>query len=127
MGLTLRMLAGFCVAVLCTPAGVSGAFILLPVQILLFGAPSPSVSATNLLFNVTATPAGVITYRRSGSIRRPLAVGLVAGSAPGVILGALARSTVLADADLFGRVAAVVLVGLGARLLLDRRTTRRDP
>ena len=123
------MLAGFCVAVLCTPAGVSGAFILLPVQILLFGAPSPSVSATNLLFNVTATPAGVITYRRSGSLRRPLAVGLVAGSVPGVILGALARSTVLADADLFGRVAAVVLVGLGARLLLDRRTTGgiRDP
>jgi uncharacterized membrane protein YfcA len=129
MGLVLRMLAGFGVAVLCTPAGVSGAFILLPVQIILFGAPSPAVSATNLLFNVTATPSGVISYRRRGALHRSLTVCLVAGSGPGVVLGALARSTILADGDTFGPVAAAVLLGLGARLLLDLRRTEgsRDP
>jgi uncharacterized membrane protein YfcA len=121
MGVALRVLAGFTVAVLCTPAGVSGAFLLLPVQVLLFGAPSPAVSATNLLYNVTATPAGAMAFRRQGRLDRSLTLRLVAGTVPGVLLGVVARSTVLADADRFAPVAAVVLIGLGARLLADRQ------
>ena len=119
--LALRVIAGFVVAVLCTPAGVSGAFLLLPVQVLLFGAPSPAVTATNLLYNVTSTPAGVVTFQRHGRLDRPLARRLCVGTAPGVVLGVLARSTVLADEEQFAWVAAVVLGGLGIRLLLDLR------
>jgi uncharacterized membrane protein YfcA len=62
--LFLRALAGFVVALVCTPAGVSGAFLLLPVQVLFFGAPSPSVTATNLLYNAVSTPAGVVCSPR---------------------------------------------------------------
>src|SRR3712207_7828886 len=49
--LVVRVLVGFVVATVCTPAGVSGAFLLLPVQVQLLSVPSPAVSATNLLYN----------------------------------------------------------------------------
>jgi len=55
-------LAGFVVATVTTPAGVSGAVLLLPVQVSLLGIPSPSVTPTNLLYNLFATPSGVLRY-----------------------------------------------------------------
>lgn len=113
----LRVLAGFAVALACTPAGVSGAFLLLPVQVLVFGAPGPSVSATNLLYNVTATPSGALGLRRVGRLDRRLIVPLATGAVPGVVAGVVLRSTVLAGQAVFAAVAAVVLVVLGARLL----------
>lgn len=116
-------LAGFVVALACTPAGVSGAFLLLPIQVLVFGAPSPTVSATNLLYNVTATPAGALALGRRGQLDRRLAALVCAGAVPGVLIGVVARSTALASEQRFAPVAAVVLVGLGARLLADVRST----
>jgi uncharacterized protein len=52
----LSLLCGLLVAALTTPVGVSGAVFLLPVQLSVLGVPSPSVTPTNLLFNVVATP-----------------------------------------------------------------------
>lgn len=49
-------LFAFALALIATPAGVSGAVLLLPVQISVLGVPSPAVTPTNLLFNVAATP-----------------------------------------------------------------------
>jgi uncharacterized protein len=51
----------------------------------------------------------------------------LAGTVPGVVLGVLARSTVLADADTFAPVAAAVLLVLGLRLLVDRRGSADEP
>jgi uncharacterized membrane protein YfcA len=116
MGLLLRVVAGFGVALVCTPAGVSGAFLLLPVQVLFFGAPSPSVTATNLLYNVVSTPAGAIGFHRGGRLDRSLALALCWGTAPGVVIGVVLRSTVLAERGVFAWVAATVLVLLGLRL-----------
>jgi len=47
---------------------VSGAVFLLPVQVSLLGVPSPAVTPTNLLFNVVATPRGLLRYRRRGGL-----------------------------------------------------------
>jgi uncharacterized protein len=58
--------AGLVIAALTTPVGVSGAVFLLPVQVSLLGVPSPAVTPTNLLFNVVATPGGLLRYRRGG-------------------------------------------------------------
>ncbi len=52
------VLVGFLVAILTAAAGVSGAFLLLPFQVSVLGFVSPSVSATNLVYNVIATPGG---------------------------------------------------------------------
>ncbi len=48
--------AGLLISVVTTPAGVSGAVFLLPVQLSVLGVPSPAVTPTNLLFNVVAGP-----------------------------------------------------------------------
>src|SRR6201999_1704113 len=56
--------AGFLIAVVTTPAGVSGAVFLLPVQLSVLDVPSPSVTPTNLLFNVVAVPGALARFRR---------------------------------------------------------------
>ena len=48
--------ASFAIATLASPAGVSGAVLLLPFQVDVLGTPSPAVTPTNLLYNVVATP-----------------------------------------------------------------------
>jgi len=121
MGIAARVLVGFVVAAASTPAGVSGAFLLLPVQVQVFNVPSPAVSATNLLYNVVSAPAGAVTYQRLGRLDTRLARSLCLGTAPGVVVGALVRSTWLSDPDRFGVLAAVMLLGLGLRTLLDAR------
>ena len=57
-------LCAFLVALVTTPAGVSGAVLLLPVQLSLLGVPSPAVTPTNLVFNVGATPGGLLRFWR---------------------------------------------------------------
>src|SRR4029077_19024179 len=85
----------FGLAVLTTPAGVSGAVLLLPVQVSVLGVASPSVTPTNLLYNVIATPGGLYRYWRSGALRRDLAATLLVGTLPGVVLGAALRVELL--------------------------------
>lgn len=114
-----HVLAGFLVAACCTPAGVSGAFLLLPVQVHAFGAPSPRVSATNLLYNAISTPAGAIGYWRSDRLDTHLARSLLLGTVPGVVAGVAIRSTALAAEERFAVVSGVVLGVLGARLVLE--------
>jgi uncharacterized membrane protein YfcA len=55
----LPPLVAFLVALLTTPAGISGAFLLLPFQMSVLGIVSPSVTPTNLVFKIVATPGGI--------------------------------------------------------------------
>lgn len=54
----VALAAAFGIAVVATPAGISGAVLLLPFQVGVLGTPSPAVTPTNLLYNVVATPPG---------------------------------------------------------------------
>ena len=60
------MAAAFVIAVLATPAGISGAVLLLPFQVSVLGTPSSAVTPTNLLYNVVATPGALYRYWRQG-------------------------------------------------------------
>ena len=60
----------FAIAVITTPAGVSGAVLLLPVQVSILNVPSPAVTRTNLLYNIVATPGGLVRYWRPRAPRR---------------------------------------------------------
>jgi uncharacterized protein len=81
----------FLLALATTQAGVSGAVLLLPIQLSVLHVPSPSVTPTNLLFNVAATPGGLLRFWREERLRGPLSGLLVAGTTPGVIVGAILR------------------------------------
>ena len=116
----VALVAAFGIAVLATPAGISGAVLLLPFQVSVLGTPSPAVTPTNLLYNVVATPGALYRYWRQGQTGGRLALVLIAGTLPGVIAGSVIRVTLLPSPHLFDFVVAAVLLPLGAWLALTR-------
>ncbi|HPI21236.1 MAG TPA: sulfite exporter TauE/SafE family protein [Candidatus Kapabacteria bacterium] len=99
--------------------GVSGAFLLLPFQVSVLGFTSPSVSSTNQLYNIVATPSGVYKYIKEGRMVWPLTWIVVIGTLPGVFLGALIRINLLSDPTIFKIFAGFVLLYIGIRLIKD--------
>ncbi|HTS97246.1 MAG TPA: sulfite exporter TauE/SafE family protein [Streptosporangiaceae bacterium] len=116
----VALVAAYVIAVLSTPAGVSGAVLLLPFQVSILATPSPSVTPTNLLYNVVATPGALYRYWRQGQTGGRLALVLIAGTLPGVIAGSVIRVKLLPGPRVFDLVVAVVLLPLGAWLMLTR-------
>ena len=112
--------AAYVIAALSTPAGISGAVLLLPFQVRVLGTPCPAVTSTNLLFNVVATPGALYRYWRQGQTGGRLALVLIAGTVPGVIAGSVIRVELLPGPRVFDLVVAVVLLPLGAWLALTR-------
>jgi len=115
------------IAVVATPAGVSGAVLLLPFQVSVLGTPSPAVTPTNLLYNVVATPAALYRYWRQGQTGGRLALVLVMGTLPGVIAGSVIRVWLLPGAVVFDVVVATVLGPLGIWLALSRPAAPASP
>jgi hypothetical protein len=113
-------MAAYVIAVLATPAGVSGAVLLLPFQVSVLGTPSPAVTPTNLLYNVIATPGALYRYWRQRQTGGGLALILIAGTLPGVIAGSVIRVELLPGPRVFDLVVAAVLVPLGIWLALTR-------
>jgi len=118
--LALGFAAGLVIATITAPVGVSGAVFLLPFQLSVLDVPNPAVTPTNLLYNVIAGPGALLRYRRSGVVAGPLTRLLLAGTVPGVVIGAVIRVFVLPGPDAFRIIAGVVLLTLG--LWLIRRT-----
>jgi uncharacterized protein len=116
----VALAAAFVIAAVATPAGVSGAVLLLPFQVSVLGTPSPAVTPTNLLYNVVATPGALYRYWRQGQTGGRLALLLIAGTLPGVIAGSVIRVVLLPSAHLFDFVVAAVLLPLGGWLALTK-------
>ena len=72
----LLIVAAFLISLVCSTVGVSGAFLLLPVQVLVLGSTAPSISSTNQLFNILATPAGILRFLREGRMLSTLQIVL---------------------------------------------------
>lgn len=121
-------LCAFCLALVTTPAGVSGAVLLLPVQLSVLHVASPAVTPTNLLYNVLSTPGALARFRAERRLSGGLPALLVAGTLPGVIAGAVIRVRWLSGSHSFTLIAAGVLLPLGLWLLLGgQRIPRRPP
>lgn len=116
----VALAAAFAIAVLATPAGISGAVLLLPFQVSVLGTPSPAVTPTNLLYNVVATPGALYRYWRQGQAGGRLALLLISGTLPGVIAGSVIRVRLLPGPRVFDLVVAAVLLPLGLWLALLR-------
>ena len=123
----MALAASYVIAVLCTPAGISGAVLLLPFQVSVLGTPSPAVTPTNLLYNVVATPGGLYRYWRQGQTGGSLARMLIAGTLPGVVAGSVIRVELLPGPRVFDLVVAAVLLPLGAWLALTRPPGINEP
>jgi hypothetical protein len=110
-------LVAFVISFVTSMGGVSGAFLLLPFQMSFLGYTAPSVSATNQLFNIVAIPSGVYRYWKEGRMVWPLTWIVVAGTLPGVLLGAIVRVKYLPDPQNFKLFAATVLLYIGIRMI----------
>jgi uncharacterized membrane protein YfcA len=115
--IVLGFLTGVLVATVAAPVGVSGAVFLLPVQLSVLHVANPAVTPTNLLYNVIAGPGALVKYHRDGQLAGPLARLLLAGTVPGVIVGAVVRVFLLPGARPFRIVAGLVLLGIGVWLV----------
>ena len=120
-------MAAYAAAVLTTPAGISGAVLLLPFQVSVLDTPSLAATPTNLLYNVVATPGALYRYWRQQQTGGRLALVLIAGTLPGVIAGAVIRVELLPGPRLFDLVIAAVSLPLGAWLALTRPAPPEDP
>ncbi|KJK35252.1 membrane protein [Streptomyces variegatus] len=117
--------AGLLIAAVTAPVGVSGAVFLLPVQLSVLGVPSPAVTPTNLLYNVVAGPGALLRHYREGLLYSALTRRLVAGTLPGVVIGAVVRVFAVPGATAFRLLVAALLMPLG--LWLIGRTIRPTP
>jgi uncharacterized protein len=116
----VALAAAYVIALAATPAGISGAVLLLPFQVSVLGTPSPAVTPTNLLYNVVATPGALYRYWRQGQTGGRLALVLIAGTLPGVIAGSVIRVELLPGPHVFDLVVGAVLAPLGLWLALTR-------
>lgn len=112
-------LIAFLVATVTAPAGVSGAFLLLPFQMSVLHYTSPSVSPTNMIYNIVAIPGGLYRYIKEGRMAWPLTWVVVTGTLPGVFLGSWVRIVYLPDPRAFKLFVGAVLLYLGIRLALE--------
>jgi uncharacterized membrane protein YfcA len=80
-------LVAFVVSFFTSMGGVSGAFLLLPFQVSFLNFTSPSVSATNFVYNIVAIPSGVYRYLKEGRMAWPLTWVVIVGTLPGVFIG----------------------------------------
>jgi uncharacterized membrane protein YfcA len=112
-------LVAFGISFFTAMGGISGAFLLLPFQMSVLGFTSPSVTATNFLFNVTGTPGGVYRYARECRFVWPVAILIVAGIIPGVLIGYYLRITYLPDPKTFKFFVGCVLLLIALKLLKE--------
>lgn len=109
----------FVVSFFSSMGGVSGAFLLLPFQVSALHYTAPSVSATNLLYNIVSIPSGVYRYFREGRLFWPLTLVITVGTLPGVFAGYLLRVSLMPDPRSFKLFVGCVLLAIGMRLLFE--------
>lgn len=117
--LLLPPLVALVISFFTSMGGVSGAFLILPFQMSVLGYTSPSVSATNFVYNIVGIPGGVAGYIREKRMHWPLAAVIIAGTLPGVFIGYYLRVRLLPDPARFKVFVGCVLLYVGARLLHD--------
>lgn len=106
------------VSFLTSMGGVSGAVLLMPFQVSVLGFASPAASATNHVYNLIATPGGVVRYAREGRLLWPLALLLASGSIPGIAAGAWIRVHWMARPESFRVFVAFVMLLVAGKILL---------
>lgn len=125
--LWLPPLVAFGISFFTSMVGISGAFLLLPFQMSVLNYTAPSVSATNLVFNLVATPGGVYRYLREGRMVWPLVGVISAGTLPGIVIGFYLRVWFLPDSQAFKLFVGAVLLYIGYRVLAEFLLRQREP
>ncbi len=106
----------FLISSFVSTGGVSGAFILLPIQISIFGYTSPGVTATNFIYNIISIPSGIYRYIKNKQISWTLIFNIMLGTIPGILIGYHVRTNLLLDPYKFKSFVGCVLGALGIKV-----------
>ena len=112
-------LVSFLISSITASSGVSGGLLILPFQVSVLNYVTPSVSSTNLIYNISAIPGGLYRYIKEGRMVWALTWVILVGSLPGMFAGVLVRVKYLRDPGAFKMFAGIVLLYLGIRLLVE--------
>lgn len=119
--LWLPPLVAFVISLFTSMVGISGAILLLPFQMTVLGYTAPSVSGTNLVYNLFAIPGGVYRYWKEGRLLWPLAGVVITGTLPGTLLGWWLHVAYLPAAGSFTVFAGLVLLLIAVQVLTSLR------
>lgn len=123
----LPPLVAFVVSLFTSMVGISGAILLLPFQVSVLGYTTPSVSATNLVYNLVAIPGGVYRYWKEGRMAWPLVWVILAGSLPGTLAGWWLHVHHLPETGLFIVFVGAVLLLVAIQVLMGIGQASRPP
>lgn len=123
----LPPLVAFVVSLFTSMVGISGAILLLPFQVSVLGYTTPSVSATNLVYNLVAIPGGVYRYWKEGRMAWPLVWVILAGSLPGTLAGWWLHVHHLPEPGLFIVFVGAVLLLVALQVLMGIGQASRPP
>jgi hypothetical protein len=115
----ILVISAFVISALCSTAGISGAFLLLPFQFSVLNFVSPSVSSTNQVFNVLSTPGGVYRYIREGRFVWKLSKVLILGLVPGIAVGTIIRIMILPEPSAFKIFAGLMLLVIAVQMIYN--------
>ncbi len=121
----LPPLVMFLISSFVSPAGVSGAFILLPFQMSILGYTAPGVSGTNFIYNIVSIPLGAFQYFKEKRFSWTLLILFLVGTVPGIFLGYFIRIKFLPNPVYFKLFVGLVLLYLGVRCLKDVFNTKK--
>lgn len=117
--LWLPPLVAFVISFFTSMVGISGAFLLLPFQMSVLNYTSPSVSATNMVFNLVAIPSGVWRYLKEGRMVWSLTWVIASGTLPGIAIGYFVRIRYLPDPQAFKLFVGCVLLYIAYRVFSE--------
>jgi len=117
--LWLPPLVAFGISFFTSMVGISGAFLLLPFQMSVLHYTAPSVSATNMVFNLVAIPSGVYRYLREGRMVWSLTSVIAIGTLPGIAIGYFVRIHYLPDPQAFKLFVGCVLLYIAYRVFSE--------
>ena len=119
-------LVTFLISFLGASGGVSGAFLLLPFQVSILGFTTPSVSATNHLYNVFSIPFGVYRYWKEKRFFLPLTLIIILGTLPGIITGYFLRISFFKELKRFKLLVGLVLLSIAIRLIYEFFAVKKE-
>ncbi|WP_069807557.1 sulfite exporter TauE/SafE family protein [Vulcanisaeta thermophila] len=110
--------SAFVISFIASQGGISGAFLMVPIQIYVLGTGMPVVSSTNYLYNIIGIPLAIYRYIREGRLLRPLFLSLAIPTCIGAVLGSYIRVVRLYSYESFRYIVAFVLLALSINLLI---------
>ncbi|GAB6948359.1 hypothetical protein JCM16161A_24890 [Vulcanisaeta sp. JCM 16161] len=99
--------------------GISGAYLLLPIQSYILNTTNPVITSTNLMYNLVSIPLSIHRYVRERRPAMSLTLILIMSSSIGAVLGTWLRRHYLIGGYVFSYFMGSVLLTLAMELILS--------